>query len=73
MTIDEPQQDDDPEVPVDGADPHFAGDPFFELGIAPSIVDIDAGGAPAYEAAEAATAAATAAGGGGGGARPSAS
>ena len=39
MTIDEPQQDDDPEVPVDGADAPFAGDPFFELGIAPSIVD----------------------------------
>ncbi|MEC8130481.1 MAG: DEAD/DEAH box helicase [Pseudomonadota bacterium] len=39
MTIDEPQQDDDPEVPVDGADAPFEGDPFFELGIAPSIVD----------------------------------
>ena len=38
--------------------------------IAPSTVDIDAGGAPADEAAEAATAAATAAGGGGGGGAP---
>ena len=39
MTIDEPQKVDDPDVPDDGAEAPFEGDPFFELGIAPSIVD----------------------------------
>ena len=39
MTIDEPQKFDDPDVPDDGAEAPFEGDPFFELGIAPSIVD----------------------------------
>ena len=39
MTIDEPQKVDDPDLPDDGADAPFEDDPFFELGIAPSIVD----------------------------------
>ena len=43
MNSDEMQPDTGPELPVDGADAPFEGDPFFELGLAPSIVDDIAG------------------------------
>ena len=43
MTSDKTQQDDDQDVVVAGEDTPFEGDPFFELGLAPSIVDDIAG------------------------------
>ena len=43
MISDEIQPDTEPALPEDGAVAPFAGDPFFELGLAPSIVDDIAG------------------------------
>ena len=39
MTSDEMQQDDVPELTAESDEAPFEGDPFFELGLAPSIVD----------------------------------